>query len=207
MYLFTRQGRLATNQSVGWATTIRDRASEVLGSEVQLWATTLSPGFGTITWTSWWEDLATLGAQFEKLQRDQKYLELANEGREHLESRVDDGLYHALYTSEGEFSAINVVSNVRAVTAVGQAVRAITEGVAIAKKFESITGCGTAFVTNVTGNYGGVGWLSFYRDLAAFEAANDKVAGDQGWITYVDSLRCYAEDVAASQATLHARIP
>ena len=36
-------------------------------------------------------------------------------------------------------------------------------------------------------------WLSAYQDLAAFEAANSKLATDEGWLKYLDSLRCYAQ--------------
>jgi hypothetical protein len=59
----------------------------------------------------------------------------------------------------------------------------------------------------VTGNYGGVNWLSAYQDLAAFEAANSKAAADEGWLKYLDSLRCYAQDSSASQATIYSKIP
>ncbi len=207
MYLFTRQGRIRGVEGLKWAATIRDRASEVLGTEVGLWANTLSPAFGTLTWTSWWEDLSALQSQFAKLSTDTAYLELAGEGLKHVESGVDDHLFQALYLTEGEFGSMNVVSTVRAVSAVGQAEAAITNGISIAQRFEAITGHPTGFYVNVTGNYGGVNWLSLHEDLASFEEANNKVASDEGWLKYLDSLRCYAQDVNASQATLYARIP
>ena len=93
---------------------IRDRAGEVLGNEVSLWATTLSSAFGTLTWTSWWQDLSTLQNETAKLSTDKKYMGLAAEGLKFVD-RVDDGLYQALYFTEGDFSSLNVVSTVRAV--------------------------------------------------------------------------------------------
>jgi hypothetical protein len=206
MYLFTRQGRIRGAEGLQWAATIRDRASEVIGNEVGLWATTLSPAFGTVTWTSWWSDLGALQNQTAKLSTDKKYLDLAAEGVK-FTNGVDDGLFQALYMTEGDFSSMNVVSTVRAVSAVGQAEAAITHGVAIAQKFEAITGSPTAFYVNVTGNYGGVNWLSVHQDLAAFEEATGKAAADEGWLKYLDSLRCYAQDSSASQATIYSKIP
>ena len=138
MYLFTRQGRIRGVEGLKWAATIRDRAGEVLGNEVSLWATTLSSAFGTLTWTSWWQDLSTLQNETAKLSTDKKYMGLAAEGLKFVDG-VDDGLYQALYFTEGDFSSLNVVSTVRAVSAVGQAEAAITHGIDIAQKFEAIT--------------------------------------------------------------------
>jgi hypothetical protein len=79
MYLFTRQGRIRGTEGLKWAVTIRDCASEVLGTEVGLWANTLSPAFGTLTWTSWWNDLGALRNEMMKLSTDKAYLDLAQE--------------------------------------------------------------------------------------------------------------------------------
>jgi hypothetical protein len=206
MYLFTRQGRIRGAEGLKWAATIRDRASEVVGIEVSLWANTLSPAFGTLTWTSWWDNLGSLQNQLMKLSTDATYMDLAAEGLKYVDG-VDDGLYQALYMTEGDFASMNVVSTVRAVSVVGQAVDAITHGVSIAQKFEAITGRPSAFYINVTGNYGGVNWLALHEDLATFEEANSKAASDEGWLKYLDSLRCYAQDSTASQATLYTRVP
>ena len=64
----------------------------------------------------------------------------------------------------------------------------MTAGVCIAQKFEAITGRPTMFYSSVMGNYGGVGWLSLYDDLAAFETASSKIASDESWLSYLDSL-------------------
>ena len=208
MFLFTRQGRLTGGQAAfAWATTIRDRASEVLETEVGLWANTLSPSFGTVTWTTWWSDLGSLQGRTAKLATDAMYLELATEGAQFVPGGIDDGLYQSHYMSEGSFEAMTVASTVRAVSARGRAVAAITAGVDIARRFEAITGQPGLFYSCVTGNYGGVGWLALYEDLSVFETANNKIAGDESWITYLDSLDCYVEDADATQALLYSKIP
>lgn len=208
MYLFTRRGRLTRGvQGVLWATTIRDHVSQLIGNEVGLWATAYSPATGTVTWTSWWSDLATLDAAMRRLTADKRYVELVVEGIEYMPLGVDDALFQSLYMTDGDMSSMNVVGTVSAVTAVGKAVEAVTSGIAIAQKFESITGQPSGFHVNVTGNYGGVGWLSAYPDLAAFEAANSKVSADASWLAYLDSLTCYGTDVSATQSTLYQKIP
>jgi hypothetical protein len=160
-----------------------------------------------MTWTSWWNDLGTLAVAMKRLTADQRYVELVVEGVQYMPMGVDDALFHSLYMTEGDLSAMNVVATVTAVTAVGKSVEAVTSGVAIAQKFESITGQPSGFHVNVTGNYGGVGWLSAHEDLAAFEAASSKVAADESWLKYLDSLSCYGTDVSATQATLYQKIP
>jgi hypothetical protein len=50
--------------------TILGRVREVTGTEVGLWTNAYSPGFGTLTWTSWWADLSSMEAAFAKLQAD-----------------------------------------------------------------------------------------------------------------------------------------
>jgi hypothetical protein len=204
MYLFARQARLVGADAVKWASTIRDHVAKVTESEIQLWATTLSPGFGTVTWTSSWNDLGSLETSFAKLVGDAKYLALAAEGGQLINGGVDDALYQSLYDGSGESGSVQLASSIQAVCGTGQIAKALANGVEIAQKAESITGRPTMFLTNVTGNYGGVGWLAGYESLAAFEEANTKLNADVGWLTYVDgATTCYAQDVGVTQSTLH----
>jgi hypothetical protein len=64
------------------------------------------------------------------------------------------------------------------------------------------------FLTNLTGNYGGVGWLAGYENLAAFEDANAKLNADAEWLAFLDgATTCYAQDVGVTQSMLHVLIP
>ena len=208
MYLFTRQARIVGPDAVKWASTIRDHVAKMTESEIQLWATTLSPGFGKVTWTSSWDDLGSLETSFAKLVVDAKYLALAAEGGPFINGGVDDMLYQSLYDGSGESGSVQLVSSIQAVCATGQIAMALANGVEIARRAESATGRPTMFLTNVTGNYGGVGWLSGYESLAAFEEANAKLNADADWLTFVDgATTCYAQDVGVTQSTLHVLIP
>ncbi|HVA53905.1 MAG TPA: hypothetical protein VNF05_10380 [Acidimicrobiales bacterium] len=208
MYLFTRQARLTGADALKWAATIRDHVAVVTESEVQLWASTLSPGFGTVTWSSSWDDLASLETSFAKLVGNSKYLSLAAEGAQFVNGGVDDGLYQSLYDGTGESGPVQLISSIQAVCANGQLTKALANGVEIAQKAEAISGRPTMFLTTVTGNYGGVGWLAGYESLAAFEQANAKLNADTAWLTYLDgATTCYAQDVGATQSSLHRLVP
>lgn len=208
MYLFTRRGRLVRGlEGVAWAAAIRDHARDVLNTEVALWTTSFSPATGTVSWTTNWADLGSLEESMGRLMRDKRYQELVREGQAFMAGGVEDGLYELLYVSASELSNIHVAGTVTAVIAQRKGGEAVTAGIAIAQKFEAITRGPTAFFVNVTGNYGGVGWISLYEDLAAVETANHKVASDESWLSYLDSLSCFAEDVAATQTTLYSLVP
>ena len=90
-----------------WAIEIAAVAGEASGNPVQLWAPTLSPGFGTANWTTWWPDLATLQAGFAKLQADAAYNAMAEQGREHIDGGIDDALFQPIHGAPDPDSGAN----------------------------------------------------------------------------------------------------
>ena len=207
MYLFSRSARLTGGDAAEWATTIGARAGEVLGNEVSLWATALSPNYGTVSWTSWWADLGSLETAMGGLVADAKYNELARAGAGMIEGPLDDLLSQTV-TEVSENAATAVwVSSVRAVLAAGHAARGLSAGVAIAERFAAVSGTPALFVAGVTGVYGGVGWLSGYESLSAFEATEAKLATDPGWLEFIDGFGdCFVEDPAVTQSTLFVKM-
>jgi hypothetical protein len=210
MYLFSRRARLVGGDGMAgieWAAEICGKVKEVTGQEVQLWATVYSPGFGTVSWTAWFEDLAHLETVRDKLQADAAYLDLATKGAGLTEGGLDDGLVKVLHGTPDPACAIQYVGGVQAVVAGGSIVRAMTAGVEIAQRAEAITGLPTLFVQAMTGPYGSVGWLTGYDDIATVQAAGDKLAADPGWTSLIDSTEgCFAEDAAVTQQTLYRRL-
>jgi hypothetical protein len=209
MYLFSRRAHLSSGAGFEWATTILGRVNEVTGSGAQLWANAFSPGFGTVSWTSWWADLASLEVAMAKLQTDAKFTALAADGGSFIDGIVDDALLQTI-SGEPDPSAANqarYVAGVQAVCAAGNIARAMTVGAELAQKAEAISGVRTLFVRALTGPYGSVGWLSAYPDLAAFETAQDKLAVDPGWLTTVDDTEgCFVEDAAVTQQTIYMKL-
>jgi hypothetical protein len=94
MYLFTRRTRLAGGNGmagVEWAGSICAKVKELTGQEIELWASVFSPGYGTISWTGWFEDLASLEAVGDKLEADPSFAKLSDAGAKFTEGGLDDG--------------------------------------------------------------------------------------------------------------------
>jgi hypothetical protein len=182
------------------------KVKEVTGQEIELWATVFSPGYGTISWTGWFSDLAALETVSDKLESDPSYLELSDAGATFIEGGVDDGLLSPI-AGEPDGAVVQYVAGTAAVVAAGSSERALAAGVEIAYKAESITGVPTMFVRSATGPYGGVGWLTGYQDAAAMQRAEDALAADPGWSKLIDSTKgCFVEDPALTQATIYRRL-
>jgi hypothetical protein len=209
MYLFSRRAHLSSAAGVEWATKILGRVNEVNSNGTQLWANAFSPGFGTVSWTSWWADLGSLEAAMTALQGDAKFQALAAEGSTFIDGIVDDGLIQVL-AGEPDLSTAEenrLVAGGQAICAAGNIARAMTVGAELAQKGEAITGARTLFCRALTGPFGAVGWLTAYPDLAAFEVAQDKLAVDPGWLALIDGTKgVFVEDPAMSQQTLYARL-
>jgi hypothetical protein len=192
---------------VAWATSIAEKVKEITGQEVQLWGTVYSAGFGTISWTAWFADLASLEAVGDKLQADPAMSELSNAGTKLTDGNLDDGLLQPIYGDPIAGTPAQYVGGAVAVAAAGNIERAMTAGVEIAQKAEAITGLPTLFVRSLTGPYGGVGWLTGYETITAMEKAGDALAADSSWLKLIDSTKgCFVEDAAITQSTLYRRL-
>jgi hypothetical protein len=196
-------------EGVTWAANIGKVAAELSEHEVDLWMRAYSPGYGVVVWTSWWDNLAAMESGFAKFATDEKYLSLAAEGGGFIEGEVDDTLYQSVYdgSGNGDDAVAQYVSVVSAVCANGNIERGMTAGVEIAQKAEAASGRSTGFIANVTGHYGGVGWLAGYDSLATFEAAQNKLNSDASFVKFVDSTTgCYVQDPSVTQTLLFAKV-
>lgn len=207
MYLFTRSARLNSFDGTEWALNIRSHASEVLGNDVQLWATVFSPGSGLLSWTSWWDSLGSLESAMAGLVTNAKYLELATQGRDFIEGGVDDLLSQTVFGEPiGDASAM-YVGVVQAVAANGKIGDAMAAGVGIAQKAAEVGGAPTMFVRGITGAYGGVGWITGYESLAAMDTAQSKLAADPSWLSTIDSSGgCFNADPASTQSVIFMKL-
>ncbi len=121
MYLFSRRTRLSGGNGtagVEWAQSIANKVKELTGTEIQLWSTVYSPGFGTISWTGWFEDLQSLETVGDKLQTDPGMEKLNNAGTKYTEGGLDDGLIQPIYGAPTE-APIQYVGGAVAVAAAG----------------------------------------------------------------------------------------
>jgi hypothetical protein len=210
MYLFSRRTRLVGgNGGAGleWAVGIGAKVKEITGHDVQLWANVYSAGYGTISWTAWFENLTALEAMGDQLAADPSYNEMVNAGAALTDGGVDDGVVQPIHGTPDPERPIQYVSGATALIAGGSFERAIGVGIQLVEHGEKITGIPSMFVRALTGPYGSVGWLTGYESLAAMEKANDAQAADPGMLKLIDSTQgCFVEDAGATQTTLYRRL-
>jgi hypothetical protein len=211
MYLFNRRGRLDggnTNEALAWATGITAKAKEVSDLEVGLWMQTYSPGYGTLVWSTFLTDLASLEAGGDKLAADPGYVAMADEGSKYISGGLDDGLIQIIHGNPDPNRTIEYAAGVQAVCATGNIANAMAVGVEIAQKAEVITGLPTLFGSSLTGPYGGVGWITGYANIGELEAAQQALGADASWVDMIDKKAAgvYAEEPSLTTQLIYRRI-
>ena len=211
MHLFSRQTRLTggrTREAMTWAATITEKVNQTTGLGVGLWSRSYSPGFGTLAWSMFIPDLATLEAAGDKLQVDDAYIDLTDQGAAFTDDALDDQLSVVVHGDPDPERPLEYVSVVRAVCAAGHAVSGMTVGIEIAQLAEQITGLPTMFVADSTGSYGGVGWLTGYEDIGKLEAAQTALAEAVNFAELLDTKAngCYVEDATLTQQLIYRRL-
>jgi hypothetical protein len=207
MYLFARQAVVRGLDAGKWTVDIGAAAAAGLGVDVGVWANTLSPGFGTTTWTSTWSDLSALEKGFATLVSDAKYLALAAQGQQFINGAIDDSLFEIVYEGSDPGGQFRYVGTVTAVCAPGNLGRGMFSGIEIAQKVEQTTGVSTGFLARQTGPYGGVSWLSGFESMEAFETSQHKLAADTKFVEFLDGVTtAYVTDPNITQSTLYVRV-
>ena len=209
MYLFSRRVQLAGAGQAGleWAVGMRERVDQIIDLDVRLWASAYSAGFGTVSFSSFAPDLASLEAANEALYADEGFLALAEQAGD-LSQGTDDALRELVHGTPDPSAEPQFISVINAVAANGRIAKAMTAAVELAQQAEKITGVPSMVTSNVTGPYGGITWISAYPDIAAFEAGRQAMAEDAGWPAFVDEQvsDAFIEDAALTQASIYRRL-
>ncbi len=210
MYLFSRRTRLAGGNGtagVEWAVQIGAKVTAITGRDVQLWANAYSPGFGTIAWTAWFEDLTALESMGDQINADGSFMDLVAAGAGLTEGGLDDGVVQVLAGAPDPERPIQYVSGATAIIAGGSFERAIGLSIELAQRGEKVTGVPGLFGRALTGPYGSVGWLTGYESIAQLERANDALAADPEMLKLIDGTKgCFVEDAGAAQTTLYRKL-
>ncbi len=189
MYLYSRRAQLAPGhiaEAMAWASSISEVATRVSGLPVQLWTSTLSPNVGTLLWSTWVPDLTALEAAFDKLGVDPGFQEASDAGAKFLTGGADDRVVAILSGDPDLTRQITYAVGVGSVARGGSAAKAMEVGIKLAAMATKITGETTLFGTPVTGAYGAVQWITGYADIAALEAAQQKLSSDASWLKVID---------------------
>jgi hypothetical protein len=207
MYLFGRSTVLADDDGLAWAVTVTEHAKRASGLDIELWGQVWSPEFGRITWTTFVPDLETLAAAGDAMNADAAMNAETAKGRGFTNGGMDDALYNVVHGDlDPNAPQAEYVSSTSSICASGKLTEGMTTGVEIAQQAEKLTGVPTMFVTNVTGVYGGVGWISGYPSAAALEAAQQAIASDAQWAKEIDqAASAFSSDPSATTALIFRR--
>ena len=189
MYLFSRQMRLGngrTREAIEWALGQTEKVHTITGLDVGLFTQVFSPNVGTVAWSTFVPDLATLEAAGDKLNVDDAFIAASDKGAALTIGSPVDRLAQIVHGDPDPNRSIEYVTVFRAVCASGRMARGLELGVEIATRAEKITGTPTLFLSDVTGTYGGVSWTSGHADVQAMEAAQSALAEDAAWLKYID---------------------
>jgi hypothetical protein len=211
MYLFSRRARIApgnTQAAMTWAIGITEKVTQITGLNVSLFTPIFSPEVGTLSWSAFVPDLATLEAATDKLAVDDGYISMVDAGAKFGEGGADDALLQIVYGEPNPNRKVEYVTSVQTVCANGSVARGIELGVEIAQKADKIIGSPGMFATAATGSYGSVGWLNGYADVKELESAQQKLAADTKFAEFIDkSVRgVYTDQPTASRQVILRRI-
>lgn len=188
MYLFTRRAVAAPGRAVDaakWALEAARAAADSGGIPVAAWATIFSPEVGGLTWSMRVESVAELHAATSRSQADPAYHAVVAQAAGLLAASPNDALLEVVSGTPGDgppaFATV-----VQATVAPGHLLAGYAAGMEIAQTFTAVTGLPALFLRNVTGPYGGVGWITSAPDTAAIDAANDKLKASTDWLNLVD---------------------
>jgi hypothetical protein len=211
MYLFSRRVRIGggqTRAAMEWALGQTEKVNRITGLQVSLYTQVCSPEVGSIGWSTFVPDLATLEAAGDKLNVDDDFVSATDKGATLTVGGPEDTLSQVISGAPDPSRPIEYVTAVHTVCATGNLARGMELGVEIAQRSEKITGTPTLFLADVTGAYGGVGWVSGHENIQALEAAQQKLASDASWAKYLDKevKGTYADEPGHTTQLIYRRL-
>jgi hypothetical protein len=210
MYLFSRTARISQGgdleAKLGHAVQLTQRVSEVSGLEVGLYAHQFSAGLGTIVWTAFVPDLATLEAAGDRMTASADLQGFIASGSDSFADGIDDALFEILHGVPEREREINYVSGIASAIAPGKLQSGVTLGTTLAEKSSAISGQDCLFVIGVTGVFGAVGWLTGYADLPSLQAGQHAIFSDPGMLDLIDGEAATTFPPLATTSNIYRRI-
>jgi hypothetical protein len=189
MYLFSRRGRVtagAVNDALAWAAQFPGLVKNVSGLDVELWSQVLSPEVGTLAWTTFVPDIATLETAMDKLQADPTYVAEGDRGLQFMPGGIDDNLAVLVHGDLDPERRLEYVMVTEGRLASGRMGKGISTAVEISTKVQEITGIPASVFTSTTGAIDEVAWMVGYTNVAEMDTATAAIAGDPSFTKFID---------------------
>jgi hypothetical protein len=209
-YMFNRALKLAPSNlldSMAWAARITEKVNAASGPVFRLWSRVLGPDIGTISWSTVVNDIGELTALEEQLMADGGYLELVEEGTRFGDGNgAQDSLGRLIHADPDGFDTAQYASITTTRLAPGMTATGVALGVELAQRVKSITGRPTSFGASVTGPYGQVAFFVLSDTIDQVQAANEALAADADWVTFMDDRVSKAFVAGASERFIMRRL-
>ena len=192
---------------MAWAVGITEKVNQITSLDIRLWTTVLSPGVGTLAWTSVVENLTQLEDAEAKLMVDDGYLDLLDHGAQFASGEAVDDVVGQIISGELDPSRDPThAAVVEATLAPGGFAKGIEAGIEIADRATKLSGLPTVFLMSSTGNYGGVAWLTTASSLEELERGEQATNGDPEFIRYIDEVASKVYQAQGTTQSLFRRI-
>jgi hypothetical protein len=208
MYLFSRECVVASPAAMAPAKAISDYVTGSRDRELALYSIAYGAAWNRVTFSTWVDDLAAMEESTATLAADAKYQELLLAFGPHV-SMVNDNLFNVVHSTstEAELTFPNVVWSVTGVAKISKIVEATIGGTQICDAWKAATGVDATFGSAVTGQFGGIGWLSGYESFADFDKAQGAARSSEPWIAAMVGIQDFVSDeLGAGVSTLYRKM-
>jgi hypothetical protein len=191
MYIFSRSTVLSgagnTRDAQLWVANVTEKVNQITDLQLEVWRNVFSREVGRLTWVAFVEDLAQLESADDKLQADDAFVALTDRGSEFTNGTLDDVLEQVVYTTADLERSVQYANTVTALMAPGKFARGIELGIEICERAEQITGEPTMLVSNVTGDYAGISWVTGYDSVQGMQTAGEKLNANPSFVHFIDN--------------------
>jgi hypothetical protein len=169
---------------MAWAAEMNAYVSKKSGRPLALWSLGFGQPVGTVVWTTAVDSHADLQVAFGGLREDDGYYALLERGAGFITGPMVDTLREFVHgePTPGGRPVGSVAVLTTATMTVERGSDAVAWSVELASYVTSVTGESTTFLVDAYGTFGQVTWLSGSADMAAADAASDKVRADPGYL-------------------------
>ena len=208
MYLFSRECVVATPAAVAPAKAMSEYVTGSRERELALYTIAYGPAWNRLTFSTWVDDLAALEESTALLNADARYLELLGEFGSHV-LMVNDELFKVVHTTSTatELPFANIVWWVSGVALGTKMVEATISGAGVCDAWKAATGVDGTFGSTITGQVGGIAWLSGYESFAAFDNAQIAGKSNEAWTSAMTTVQdALSQDLGAGVSTLYRKM-
>jgi hypothetical protein len=188
MYIFSRSRTIDPargSEALEGATELSRKVEALSDLTISTWYQQYGPTGPAIRWTARLEHLEDFDKGFERLMAAGDYHDAVAEVDELFIGSVLDDLFEVV-AGTPPATATPIASSVQATAANGHVRAAMHWGADLAERFSRSMDVPTVFVRGLYGEYGTIGWASYFDDINQVEGTNAKMAADEMLQAVVD---------------------